>query len=405
MLKNELINIIQSQKSWLTIIANEIERETKNRFNIISPFAYILTGVRRSGKSTLLRQIMQLHNSENYFNFEDSRTVDFGLRDFHTVEEIFKEMNGSNQFMFFDEIQNVENWERYIRDAVDRGKTIILTGSNAKMLSAELGTKLTGRHLDFEVFPFSFREYLSYRSLNASPETFNQFIFNGGFPGYLQSQNAELLSTLVSDILVRDIFARYNLKNHDAYRKVVQFLLSNTGKEVSFNNLKNSFGIGSATSVMDFLNYLSDSYLIFMIPKYDTSLKVQARNPKKVYGIDQGLVNFSSVSGSPDYGRLLENAVFIELRRRKNETWYFKGKHECDFIYREKQKPLSAMQVTWQLNVQNEERETKGLLEAMNSLKLNESTIITFDQEDEIRIDEKIIHIIPGWKWMSQLPE
>lgn len=237
--------------------------------------------------------------------------------------------------MFFDEIQNISGWERFVRDAIDRKKTVVITGSNANLLSRELGKKLTGRHLDFEIFPFSYREFLSYLNLTPGANSFLLYISEGGFPGYLSMGKKEVLSTLVSDILVRDIFSRYNLRNQDVYRRIVQFLLSNTGKEISFNNLKNTFEVGSASSNMDFLNYLTDAYMLFLVPRYDTSLKVQARNPRKVYTIDQGLVNFYSVSGSPDRGRLLENTIYLQLRRSGYEIWYFKGKKECDFIYRQ----------------------------------------------------------------------
>jgi predicted AAA+ superfamily ATPase len=361
MLKEELKSIILSQQEWLVPDEGEIHRMQLNSFSTLSPFSYILTGVRRSGKSTLLKQIMKLHGTVNYFNFEDSRTAGFEHSDFLTVEDLFSELSGNNQFLFFDEIQNVEGWERYVRDAVDRRKTVVITGSNAKMLSRELGSKLTGRHLDFEVYPFSYQEYLSFLKLNSCADSFGLYLKDGGFPGYLKLGKKEMLSTLVSDILTRDIFLRYNLRNHDVYRRILQFLLSNTGREVSFNNLKNVFEIGSATSVMEFLGYLSDAYLLFLVPKYDTSLKVQARNPRKIYGIDQGLVNFSSVSGSPDMGRLLENIVFLKLKREGREIWYFKGKKECDFIYRTENKKLAAVQVTWQVGPQNEKREIEGL--------------------------------------------
>jgi hypothetical protein len=403
MLKEVLKSIILSQQNWLVEDQKEIPREQLSDFTDISPFGYFLTGVRRSGKSTLMKQIMRHHGSVNYFNFEDSRSAGFELDDFLKVEELFSENTGDNKWLFFDEIQNVQGWERYIRDAIDRKKTVIITGSNARLLSRELGTKLTGRHLDFEVFPFSYKEFLRFYNIPAGPDSFSSFISKGGFPGFLNIGNQEMLSTLVSDILIRDIFSRYNLRNQEVYRMMVQFLLSNIGKEISFNNLKNVFEVGSASSVMEFMNYLVDAYLIFLVPRYDTSLKVQAKNPRKVYGIDQGLVSFSSVSGSPDRGRLLENTVYLHLRRSRKEIWYFRGKKECDFICRDNKNIYSAIQVSWQLGQQNEGREIEGILEAMDKLNLNEGTIITFDQEDQFLKNGKTIRLIPGWKWMGGL--
>ncbi len=401
MLKDVLKSIVVSQQEWLVAGPNEIKREQFSQLTSLPSFAYILTGVRRSGKSTLLRQLMEYHGSTNYFNFEDSRTAGFAVNDFHTIEKLFFELNGNNQLLFFDEIQNVDGWERYVRDAIDRKKTIVITGSNAKLLSRELGTKLTGRHLDYQVFPFSYREYLSYTKLKKGLDSFNAYLHNGGFPGYLETGKKEMFSTLVSDILIRDIFARYNLRNSAVYNRVVQFLLSNTGKPVSYLKLKNVFEIGSATSVMEFLNYLTDVYLLFYIPLYDTSLKVQARNPRKVYAIDTGLVHFSTASFSPDYGRLLENAVFLELKRKGKELYYYKGKRECDFICREINTGFEAIQVTWHLDPDNEQREVEGLLEAMDKLNLNEGLIITTDQQDIIKTGKKTVKLIPAWQWMG----
>lgn len=405
MLKEVLKSIIQSQQNWQAEQDKEIPRDQLSDFTSLLPFGYFLTGVRRSGKSTLMKQIMRHYGSVNYFNFEDSRAAGFELDDFLKVEELFFENTSDNKWLFFDEIQNIHGWERYIRDAIDRNKTVVITGSNASLLSRELGTKLTGRHLDYEVFPFSYTEFLRFNKIPAEPDSFASFMTKGGFPGFLNVGNQEILSTLVSDILIRDIFSRYNLRNQDVYRMLVQYLLSNTGKEVSFNNLKNTFEIGSASSVMEFINYLVDAYLIFMVPRYDTSLKVQAKNPRKVYGIDQGMVSFSSVSGSPDLGRLLENTVYLHLRRSRKEIWYFKGRKECDFICRDTGAGFSAIQVSLHLGQQNESREIEGLFEAMDKLNLSKGTIITFDQEDKFLKDGKTVRLIPGWKWLSGLQQ
>lgn len=401
MLRETLKSIVLSQQNWIVPDEKEIPRECLSRFTQLPPFSYLLTGVRRSGKSTLLRQIMRLHGSTNYFNFEDSRISGFELADFHALEAIFLEVSGGNAMLFFDEIQNVPEWERYVRDAVDRKKTLVITGSNAKLLSGELGARLTGRHLDHELYPFSYREFLSYLKLSPGAGSFSQYLERGGFPGYLEAGKGEMLSTLVSDILFRDIFTRYNLRNHEPYRRIVQFLLSNTGKEVSFNSLRNAFEIGSPSSVMEFMGYLTDAYLVFLVPRYDSSLKVQARNPRKVYAIDPGLAGFSSLSASPDHGRFLENTVFLHLKRTGMETWYHRGKRECDFICRRDKNSFSAYQVSWLVSPENEKRETEGLLEAMDRLGLSEGTIITFDQEDKLSKGGKTISLIPVWKWME----
>lgn len=398
MLKDEIKNIVVSQQKWLEPELDEIEREALHSFPDLTPFTYILTGVRRAGKSTLMKQLMRRFGFRNYISFEDPRTFDFKVDDFFKLEEVFKELNTDAERYFFDEIQNVVEWERYVRMATDQHKVVIITGSNASLLSKELGTKLTGRHLDFEIFPFSFDEFLSFRGLNRSAESFQEYLFNGGFPEYLKKNRGEVLSTLVNDILDRDIFIRHSLKNTETYRQITRFLFSNIGKEISYNNLRNAFRIGSATSVMDFFGHLGDAYLFFLVPRFDYSLKVQAVNSKKVYGIDTGLVNFNSLSASPDYGRLLENYVFLELKKQKKEVYYFKKNRECDFISRSSKEVYSAIQVSWQVNSDNEKREIEGLSEAMNYLNLQEGLIITFDQEDKITNNGKTIRLLPAWK-------
>jgi hypothetical protein len=152
---------------------------------------------------------------------------------------------------------------------------------------------------------------------------------------------------------------------------------------------------------MEFLGYLADAYLLFFVPRYDPSLKVQARNPRKVFAIDPGLVRFSSLSDSPDFGRLLENAVFLHMKRKGQEVWYHRGKRECDFICRSEKNSYAAYQVSWQLGPANEKRETEGLIEAMERLGLSDGTIITFDQEDKIAAGGKTISLIPAWKWLT----
>jgi predicted AAA+ superfamily ATPase len=398
MLKEEIRNIVLSQQEWLAPELDELERHSLSLFNDLTPFTYILTGVRRAGKSTLMKQLMRKLGLKNYISFEDPRTFDFAVDDFFKLEEVFRDLSGDDNKYFFDEVQNVDEWERYVRLATDQKKVVFITGSNASLLSKELGTKLTGRHLDFEISPFVFNEFLSFQNLNQSAGTFHGYLLNGGFPEYLKKKRGEVLSTLVNDILDRDIFIRHSLKNTETYRQITRFLFSNIGKEVSFNNLKNTFQIGSPSSVMDFFGYLRDAYLFFMVPRFDYSLKVQTVNPRKVYGVDTGMVNFNSLSSSPDLGRLLENHVYLELRKKNHEIYYFRKNRECDFIARSQKGVYSAIQVSWQLYSDNEKREIEGLVEAMNYLNLQEGLIITFDQEDQVSADGKTIRLIPAWK-------
>ncbi|MDP2364142.1 MAG: ATP-binding protein, partial [Ignavibacteria bacterium] len=265
-----------------------------------------MTGIRRSGKSTLLRQLITKHKKFQYLNFEDIRLFSFKLNDFNKLEEVFLNKTTSDIY-FFDEIQNVSDWERYVRTLVDENKIIVLTGSNASLLSNELGTKLTGRHLRYELYPFSYSEYLKKFKVKASANSFEDYLKFGGFPEYLNQKNENILQELVNDILARDIVSRYNLRNPKLVKEIALYLLSNVGKEFSYQNLRKMYNLGSVNTVISLVGYLENSYLLFTIPQFDFSYKKRLINTKKVYAIDTGLVEANSVSFSKDRGRVLEN--------------------------------------------------------------------------------------------------
>jgi len=400
MLKETLRTIVKSQMKELSILEEGIEREKLKKIELDIPFVLVLSGIRRCGKSTLLRQFMKKTKNFYYFNFEDSRLVNFEISDFQKLNEIFVEEYGNKDFYFFDEIQNVEKWELLIRSMLDKKKHIMITGSNASLLSKELGTKLTGRHLRYELFPFSFNEFLKLTKEKASIKSFEKYFLNGGFPEYLRFKKTEILQELLNDIITRDIVIRYKLRSVKIIKEMATYLLTNIGKEFSYNNLKKTFDLGSTNTVIDFISYFEDSYLLFTVPKFNYSLRKQLVNQKKVYSIDNGLSNVNSASFSNDKGRMLENNVFINLRRKYNEIFYFQEKNECDFVIKEKTKITKVIQVCYDLNEQNKDRELNGLLEAMEKFKLKKGLILTYNQEDEIVIEDKKIIIKPVWKWL-----
>ena len=346
---------------------------------------------------------MNTTNSKYYFNFEDHRANNFQLEDFQKLEETLYEKFGSENCYFFDEIQNVEKWELYIRTTLDKGKhCIIITGSNASLLSKELGTKLTGRHLQHELFPFSYKEYLTFTSTNAGPKTFEKYLKNGGFPEYLHFGHSEILQELLNDIIMRDIIVRHKLRSQKTIKEMTLYLISNTGTEFSYTQLAKTFNLGSTNSAISFVSYLEDSYLLFTIPKFSCSLKKQAVNPKKIYVIDNGLADVNTVSFSTNKGRMLENIVFLALRRiYKKNIFYFKEKQECDFIIKDAEKITQAIQVCYNLTEENKNREINGLIEALEMFDLPEGLILTFNQQDTLKIGEKNIKIIPVWHWLE----
>ncbi|HSQ48296.1 MAG TPA: ATP-binding protein [Candidatus Deferrimicrobiaceae bacterium] len=398
LLKETLRTIIKVQQSDLKSLNYGIPRTATANIDLQVPYAIILSGIRRCGKSTLLRQIMKKTGGKYYFNFEDPKATSFELDDFQKLDELFLEECGQGDCYYFDEIQNVEKWEIFVRTQLERGKHFLITGSNASLLSKELGTKLTGRHLRHELFPFSYGEFLSFTKKQASPTTFAEYLQKGGFPEYLKFGRSEILHELFNDIIMRDIVVRHKLRSPKSIKELSLFLLSNVGSEFSYNSLAKTFGLGSTNSAISFVSYLEDSYLLFTVPKFSYSLKKQSVNPKKIYVIDNGLANVNSVSFSSNKGRMLENLVFLDLRRMGKEVFYFKDQKECDFVVREGNKISKAIQVCYDLNEDNKRREIDGLMEALDAFDLSEGTLLTFNQQDQLKIDNKTIKVLPAWR-------
>lgn len=358
----------------------------------------VISGIRRCGKSTLMKLLMQEHKkSIAYFNFEDPRVYGFDVKDFHKLDEI---MGTGKAAYYFDEIQNVPAWELYIRQLHDRGEKVYITGSNASLLSKELGTRLTGRHLRHELFPFSYTEFLNYSKLKDNDNSMQAFLKLGGFPEYLRDENPEVLQLLLKDIVLRDIAIRYSIKNTRSLMDLTLFLLSNAGKLVTFNSLRKTSGIGSANSVSDYLSWLEDSYLLFLLPKFSWSAKTTAVNARKVYAIDNGMIRVNTLSFSSDTGRLLENAVFVHLRQHAGQLYYYKEKHECDFVVMEQKKVKQLIQVCAEVHSDNMDREVNGLTEAMKFFKIKKGTIVTLNQKDTLQTDAGKVEMIPVREYM-----
>ena len=414
--KDEIKKIIVSQ--------NEVARSFNfvQRDKIISseggyndPFIQIVSGIRRCGKSTLVQHIRGNNHENKYsINFDDNRLVGFTSEDFEKLNEAFHELYEPEKTYYFDEIQNVAGWERFVRRLYNEGKKIYITGSNATMLSKELGTHLTGRNVQTELFPFSFNEYLRFKGMQLEKsdfysaekstrmkKAFRKYILDGGFPEFLQTSHPQYLKNLYENIIYKDVIARYNIRNVKTIIEMIHYLISNISKENSYNGLKNVFGLSNAISVKEYISYFENAYLLFSINKFDFSLKKQLANPKKIYSIDTGLANSVSFQFSDNFGRQLENVVFLHLKRMGHEIYYHKNKQECDFIIRENGKIINAIQVCQSIeNPDTKSREMNGLQEAMKQYDLTNGLIITEDEEEIIKFKEFTIHVIPVWKWL-----
>jgi len=399
-LKQAISEVIKHQSDSLGSKSLGVQRYDLDAIKLYDSFVLVISGVRRCGKSTLLKQILKSKFSQVLFlNFEDPRLSGFELSDFAKIDELTKETQP--EVLAFDEIQNVPDWEKYIRTKQDEGQQVIVTGSNASLLSKEFGTRLTGRYIARELFPFSYPEYLQFTGTEANAASLSGYLDEGGFPEYLKTRDEEVLFRLMDDIIYRDIAVRYGLRQHQTLRQLAIYLISNSGKYYSQNNLKKLFEIGSVSSVSDYVTWLEDSYLIFTTPKFSFSLKKQIYNPRKVYCVDTGLAGVNSLSMSKDQGRKLENLIFLHLRKTCKTVFYYSEKNECDFIVVQKGQPVEAIQVCWQLTTDNLNRELKGLEEAMNELKLESGTIITHDQEDSFDVKGKPVKAIPAWKYLN----
>ncbi len=370
----------------------------------------VISGIRRSGKSTLLLQMADRSPAYHFITFDDERMINFSNSDFNNLLIELTKMHPFRT-LFFDEIQNVTGWELFIRRLHDEQYKVFITGSNSKLLGSELATHLTGRYLKSELFPFSFAEYLGCKGIDFDDRStgnlaklsvaLDQFLINGGFPEYVLSNDPEYLHRIYEDIIYRDLIVRFGIKNILGFKNLVQYLFTNFTKETNYNSLAGILGFSSTTSVREYISFLSESYLLFEVYRYDYSLKRQYQSGKKIYVIDNGLRNAVSFKTGQDNGRMLENLVFIELRRRSKECWYYKTKNnrEVDFLYFDP--GCKLIQVCYDLSDPDTfRRETAALEVAMKELSLNESTLISYTERKEIATTNGTIRVIPVIDWL-----
>ena len=399
LLKTDISKIAESQSGGVISGETGLLREALSRLPVLSKHAVIITGIRRCGKSTLLNQLISVRYPDAFFlNFSDNRLYGFENNDFHRLDEVIEETGKKD--LFFDELQDIKGWERYVRQKLDEKFHVVITGSNASLLSKELGSLLTGRYLSRELFPFSFSEFLTFRSLKAGEEGLREFMQTGGFPEYLKTGNNEILSTLFDDILVRDIVVRYGIRDIKSLQRLALYLISNSGNAITGSKLKQAFGISATSTIMEYFSFLESSYLFYFVPRFSYSLKSQLINPRKVYAADTGLITVNSSSFSEDNGRKLENVIFNYLRSFTREIFYFKMTRECDFITMKRGTKPRAIQVCYNLDRDNLERELAGLYEAMKELKLKEGTIVTLNQRDKFTNNGLTANVIPAFEFI-----
>ena len=399
--QDEIALVIDSQRETFLKQDSGFTRDALTFIPVSESFATIITGIRRCGKSTLLLQLLRRdYQDAVYLNFDDIRLSSFETGDFTRLHREIEKRE--IKVLFFDEIQIVESWEKYINQLLREGYKVFITGSNASMLSVELGTHLTGRHLSMELFPFSYSEFIRFKELENGENAVLGYLKTGGIPEYLKTGISVVLNTLVDDILMRDIAVRHSVRDINSLRQLTAFLITNIGNLVSANKLVGMFDIKSPATFLEYFSFLKDAYLLDFVPMFSHSLKVQARNPKKVYVMDMGLYTENSVSTSDNIGRRLENLIFLHLRRKYKQIFYYKDKGECDFITLEKSAVKEAIQVCLTVNDENFDREYNGLLGAMQNLGLKEGCIVTLNQSDLFEIDDMTIKMVPAYEFFDR---
>ena len=432
--KKELIEILQEWNFWKKELDAGKERELYLekclRFLNVNVVVSII-GIRRSGKSYIMRQtikklIKKGTESKNILmvNFEDRRFAEFYPKFLDEIYETYIEFlkPDKEQFIFLDEIHNVPKWEKWVRTMHELGKgKIIISGSSSSLLTGELASILTGRHLDVFIFPLSFREFLHFKSIKIEDKldliakkieikrALSQYIEYGGFPEVvLSNEKKQLLLTYFDDILTKDIEKRYKLKETEKLRALARFYLTNISNTITFNSIK-QFLDTTTNTIQKFSSYLEEVNMLFFVKRFSFKVKEQEKSARKLYAADVGLANAVGFRFSSNLGRIAENLVAIELRREERlgnmEIYYWQDiqKREVDFIVKKEQKIRQLIQVCWNINeYKTKEREIKALLKASKELKCANLLVITENYETEEKIDSKKVKYIPLWKWLLQ---
>jgi predicted AAA+ superfamily ATPase len=400
-------------------ISDWCSRTDESKIDLNSPLAQIVIGVRRSGKSTLCHKVLKNNNVDYaYVNFDDERLFDLKSEQLNDILQALYIIYGDFKHLFLDEIQNVEGWHLFVNRLLRQGIRLIITGSNANLLSGELSTYLTGRYVEIEFFPFSFSEILDYKKIKQNAKTTKELAFRrqaytdylkqGGFPEMFQiseTQKREYLRTLFQSIIFKDIVKRFNIKYIKALSDISNVLLNNISREISCTKIAKTLGIKSVHTAQNYVSYLEQAYLFLSIPRF--SYKSIARaGSRKTYTIDTAFVSFLPGITGANEGYLLENAVFLELCRRRADgnfdIYYYNNNYEIDFVIAQNGKIQELIQVSLTLeNEKTRKREISALLKGTVELRCNSLKIITQDETETIIENDKTIEIVSVIDWLG----
>lgn len=412
----DIKSIIKEQREELETIEREeniIQREKLKQAKDILKYPNILAilGIRRCGKS-IFSYLLSKGSKAGYINFDDERLIELGSEDFDRILTSFYDLYGDFEYVILDEVQNIKNWELFV-NRLRRTKRVILTGSNSRLLAGELSTHLTGRYIDLELYPFSFREYLLKKGFKESKAYtvkekseilafLREYLQIGGFPEAYKFGRAMILR-IYDDIITKDILLKYKIKKIEELKKLANYLVTNSSQEITYSKISKILGVKHIVTISNWVGYLENSFLIFKVERFDFKLKQQFIAPRKFYCIDTGLLNSVGFQFSDNIGKLMENEVAIELQRRKERAtdkvyfWKDSKQNEVDFVIKKDKTIKELIQVTYASNRSDvRERETQSLLNARKELKCKNLIIITWDYEAK----ENNIEFIPLWKWL-----
>ena len=420
---SDIEKVLLEQQDELEALDGEvlIHRPEEDLINLKSKLAQVVIGVRRSGKSTLCFNALRkagVHYA--YANFDDERLEELETKDLDNVLQTLYKIYGKFDYLFLDEIQNIDGWPLFVNRLLRQRIHIIITGSNAKLLSTELATHLTGRHHKIELFPFSFKDWCSIKDVEYTRLTtknkgllskaYEEYFHQGGFPELISGEEnpKEYISTLIDNIISQDIKKRYKIRNIDALKRLAHHILNETPTLIVKETLQNIIGIKSERTLGNYLMYLNQTYLISTISKYSSRSRERARNEKS-YAIDVAFMDKreNAFSGE-NLGWRLETIVYLELLRRKagteNDIYYYQGRSaEADFVVCDGNKTLAVYQVSYDIsNDKTRKREIKGCIAGAKATKCDNLFLITDHESEVIEKDGYTIQVVPIWEWLTR---
>lgn len=410
----------KEKDSLLSLAYVERTKARQGKKWMSSTLIKVVLGPRRAGKSVF--SLMLLKDRQfAYFNFDDPALVGEKLDLYELMDELHV-VYGDTKYVLFDEIQNLPGWELFANRLHRQGYNLVLTGSNANLLSMELATHLTGRHFPIEILPFDFKEFLRAKNFVLDSEFVSlsqkrgellklteEYLVNGGFPEVvIKNQHPRgYLDVLFDALLFKDVVKRHKVRFSEQIDQLGSYLINNVSGQYSFRKLANILKFKSDITLERYLNYLIEAYVIFSLSSFSTKAGERLRSPKKVYAVDNGFVTAKAVQQSPNSGKLMENLVFTELVKRgvkpNQELFYYKTRNdrEVDFVVKKGTEATELIQVCYDAKSPIvEDREIKALIEAGNELKVKKLTILTWDEKREVEKDGAIIQVAPLWEWL-----